>query len=86
MSTPLLLTARLKEGGKVRVHPLSQSKLPPGLPSLRQIQEARTIRLRETSAVGQAKSHGAEKGKQRDWLPLLLREALGTLHANLRAI
>lgn len=77
MSNALLLTAHLKEGAKIQLHALNQSKLPAGLPSLRQVQEARTVRVRELNAGLNKKISSAEKGKRRDWLPLLIREALG---------
>lgn len=78
VSNPVLLTARVKEGTKVQLHALNQSKLPAGLPSLRQVQEARTVRVREVTTSLSTRLPGSEKGKRRDWLPLLIREALGT--------
>ncbi|KAF7798284.1 hypothetical protein EIP86_009503 [Pleurotus ostreatoroseus] len=78
VSNPVLLTARVKEGAKVQLHALAQSKLPAGTPSLRQAQEARTVRMREITASLSKNLPGSEKGKRRDWLPLLIREALGT--------
>ena len=77
MSAPLLLTARLREGAKVDIHPLAQSKASRGYPALSQVQEARTVRLCESTVNASTQSSRAEKGKRRDWLPLLLREALG---------
>lgn len=72
------------EGDKVHLIALGGGKLPPGVPSLRQAQEARTIRVREIFLSGAprkntatSKSVDPEKGKRRDWLPLLVREALG---------
>lgn len=79
VSTSLRLTARLEVGAKVQVFPLSGaglSKLPPGLPSLRQIQEAATIRLTEIS-VSPTDTASRHEKKPRDWLCLLLRESLG---------
>lgn len=53
---------------------------PPGIPSIRQIQEAGTIRLKEILVhdheVTSAPS-GTRENKRRDWLNLLLRETLG---------
>lgn len=81
MSSGLLSTARLAEGSKARVYPLS-SKTPQWLTPLSRCEEARTIRLREISK-GEGSSFpkptDSTKGKNRDWLPLLLREALGML-------
>ncbi|KAG5653163.1 hypothetical protein H0H81_002005 [Sphagnurus paluster] len=66
-----------KPGDEVQAFSLSGvtfPKAPPGLPSLRHLQEAGTIRLKEISnPVSNVTSHTAE-GKQRDWLSLLLRE------------
>ncbi|KAG6853114.1 hypothetical protein C0991_006804 [Blastosporella zonata] len=79
VSTSLRLTAGLEEGHRVQVFALSGAtspKPPPGLPSLRQLQEAGIIRLREISSPPtNPTSHSAET-KQRDWLNLLLREHL----------
>ncbi|KAI0783501.1 AAA family ATPase [Abortiporus biennis] len=80
-STPLLLTAHLNEGDKVQIVPLNLSKLPPGFPSLKNAQEARTVHLKETNASSRlssatSKASEGDKGKRRDWLPLLIREAL----------
>lgn len=80
VSQALLSTARLEEGSKVRIHSLS-SKVPQWLPPLHRSQEARTIHLREISNDSSRladKVADAAKGKDRDWLPLLLRETLGT--------
>ncbi|KAF8073388.1 P-loop containing nucleoside triphosphate hydrolase protein [Lyophyllum atratum] len=77
--TSLRLTARLEAGDKVQIFPLSGiivPKPPPGLPSLRNLQEAGIIRLKEIrSPVPLLTSHTPEN-KQRDWLSLLLRESL----------
>ena len=81
MPTTHLLTARLTLGQRVQIFPLSDkssSALPPGLPSLRDIQEAGTIRLKEISSAPLASPNPPES-KQRDWLRLLLRELLGLL-------
>ncbi|KAF5374178.1 hypothetical protein D9615_008879 [Tricholomella constricta] len=81
--TSLRLTARLEIGDKVQIFPLSGPtfKPPPGLPSLRHLQEAGTIRLKEIpiSLPSNHTSHTPEK-KQRDWLTLLLRELLVDLN------
>lgn len=73
-----LLTARLTLGQKVQILPLpdkSSSTSSSSLPSLRDIREAGTIRLKEISSVPLVSPNPPE-GKQRDWLRLLLRESL----------
>ena len=86
--TTHILTARLTLGQKVQIFPLphkSSSTSLSGLPSLRDIQEAGTIRLKEISSITVASPNPPE-GKQRDWLRLLLRESLGLLlHAYAKA-
>lgn len=86
VSSSLLLTARLEAGQRARIVPLAgiaPSKLPPGLPSLRQVPDASTIRVHElltennqfvSSSASQA--HGK---KEKDWLALLIREVLTDL-------
>ncbi|KAG6811242.1 hypothetical protein H0H92_008412 [Tricholoma furcatifolium] len=77
--TSLRLTARLEVGDQVNVFPLSgaaSSKLPAGLPSLRSLQEAGTIRLKEISGPASNVTSHSSESKQRDWLNLLLREYL----------
>ncbi|KAG1739442.1 P-loop containing nucleoside triphosphate hydrolase protein [Suillus paluster] len=82
ISSSLFLTARLKEGTKVQVFDLSDQgtgRLPPGLPTLRDVEEAGTIRLREISIkapTSQDVANSQGKGKRRDWLTLILREYL----------
>ncbi|EMD39468.1 hypothetical protein CERSUDRAFT_111775 [Gelatoporia subvermispora B] len=82
-SLPLLLTAQVPDGSRVRICPLNTVKPPPGLPSLRQAQEARFVRLREVPlpgadlpVPGSSSSVESGKGKRRDWLTLSAREAL----------
>lgn len=79
MSSSLLLTAGLSEGSKTRVSPLSAAK-----PPLRDAKQAQSINLKEipeketeTSKNSSVKSTDFLKGKRRDWLTLLVREALG---------
>ncbi|EEB87687.1 hypothetical protein MPER_14884, partial [Moniliophthora perniciosa FA553] len=78
ISTSLLLTAQIEAGQQVQIHPLSatgKGNATIGLPSLRQVQEARSVRLR----VIDPSTEGKGKGKalqEKDWLPLLLRESL----------
>lgn len=79
MPSAHLLTARLTLGQKVQILPLpdkSSSTSSSSLPSLRDIREAGTIRLKEISSVPLVSPNPPE-GKQRDWLRLLLRESLG---------
>ncbi|KAL9710865.1 AAA+-type ATPase [Leucoagaricus gongylophorus] len=74
----LQLTARLEYGQNTHVFPLSgtaTSKLPPGIPSFRQAQEAMTIRLKEIS-TDDLSSRPIPLAKKKDWLDLLLREHL----------
>ncbi|EGN94544.1 hypothetical protein SERLA73DRAFT_77916 [Serpula lacrymans var. lacrymans S7.3] len=83
VSSSILLTAGLVEGTKVQIFPLTgkvSSKVPLGLPSLRDIREAGTIRFREISRSTSPSLNPTitrKKGKRRDWLSLLLREHLG---------
>ncbi|KAH7927650.1 AAA-domain-containing protein [Leucogyrophana mollusca] len=84
VSSSLLLTARLAEGTRVQIFPLSSkaaSKPPLGLPLLRDIQEASSIRFRELSRSSTKTQYtGAQgKGKRQDWLTLLLREHIVNL-------
>ncbi|CAL1713789.1 unnamed protein product [Somion occarium] len=86
VSSPHLLTARLAQGERVQLFQLNTAKSLPGLPSLRQAQEARTVHLKELSRTderldrsGASSSAHSDKGKRRDWLPLLIREALVNL-------
>ncbi|KAI0687036.1 AAA family ATPase [Earliella scabrosa] len=88
VSQPLLLSAKVSQGAKVNLFPLDAPKLPPGIPSLRHAELAQVIRVREvtdtesaaasSSKPSSSSSVAAEsgKGKRRDWLTLLLREAL----------
>ncbi|KAF4580724.1 AAA+-type ATPase [Pleurotus pulmonarius] len=69
-----------KVGAQARIYPLagpSSSTAAPGLPSLRQIQEARIIRFKETFPDGTIPSGSTSKSREnnhRDWLSLLIRE------------
>ncbi|KAG0701900.1 P-loop containing nucleoside triphosphate hydrolase protein [Suillus ampliporus] len=82
ISSSLFLTARLKEGTKVQLFDLSDQsagRLLPGFPTLRDVEEAGTIRLREISIKAPTTQHVTNsqgKGKRRDWLTLILREYL----------
>ncbi|KAG2127049.1 P-loop containing nucleoside triphosphate hydrolase protein [Suillus cothurnatus] len=82
ISSSLFLTARLKEGAKVQLFDMSDQgagKLPPGLPTMRDVEEVGTIYLRDISIrtrTMQNMANSEGKGKHRDWLTLLLREYL----------
>ncbi|KAG2038831.1 P-loop containing nucleoside triphosphate hydrolase protein [Suillus americanus] len=82
ISSSLFLTARLKDGAKVQVFDVSDQgagRPPPGLPTMRDVQEAAIICLRETSIRTRTMPNTANsqgKGKHGDWLTLLLREHL----------
>lgn len=76
-------------GQRAQIFPLSglaATKLPPGLPSLKHIKEAGTIRLKELLTEDNVAAHSASSSKdqQNEWLNLALREILGEL--NLRNI
>jgi len=85
----LLLTARISEGSKVVIYPLSTqiaTKRLAWLPSLQAAQHASFVQLREIDANGApliVPNSGAQKisdkGKQRNWLTLLVRESLGII-------
>jgi AAA family ATPase len=87
-TTTLLLTARISEGSKVVIYPLSAqnaTKRSRWLPSLQAAQHADTVQLREIDANGappilpiSGSQKISDKGKQRNWLTLLIRESLGT--------
>lgn len=85
ISSSVLLTAGLAAGQRARIFPLSglaSVKLPPGVPSLRNVQEAGTIRLREILTEGAAppaNNASGSKTQQHHWLSLAAREILGTV-------
>ncbi|KAF8187739.1 AAA family ATPase [Pholiota molesta] len=82
VSSSLLLTAGLASGQRARVFPLSglaSVKLPPGTPSLRNVQEAGSIRLREILIEGRGPQVSIASGsnnQQPHWLNLAAREIL----------
>ncbi|KIM36568.1 hypothetical protein M413DRAFT_449106 [Hebeloma cylindrosporum] len=83
ISSSLLLTAGLAVGQRARIFPLSglasTTKPPPGLPSLRQAEEASSIRLREIPSqdvVLKASRSSGTKSEHVDWLRLAAREVL----------
>lgn len=77
-----MLTARLQDGSDACITALHDKTFPLWLSSSQIIPATETVKLREVDSRGapiqpmkvQTK---AEKGKGRDWLSLLLREALG---------
>lgn len=83
VSSSFLLTAGLTSGQRARVFPLSglaSVKLPPGIPSLRNVQEAGSIRLREIligGRVPQVSIASGSNNQQPHWLNLAAREILG---------
>jgi len=89
ISSSLLLTAGLVVGQRARIFPLSgfasTAKLPPWLPSLRQAQEAASVRLREIptqyNSLHVGRSSGSES-QHNDWLRLSAREVLGGVFRN----
>lgn len=81
VSSSLLLTARLSEGSRVKLYPLSAAaKLPRGLPSLRQAQEAGAVVLAEVPDISNQAVRLSDKTKasekRKDWLSLFVRELL----------
>ena len=84
----LLLTARISEGSQVVIFPLSaQNAIDRSmwLPSLQAAQHADTVQLREIDTNGaplirpiSGSQKISDKGKQRNWLTLLVRESMGT--------
>lgn len=85
VSPPLLLTAKVSQGSKVSLIALGSSKVPPGAPSLRHAELAQAVRVKEvfceqgsqaSSSKVPSKSTDHRKGNRRDWLTLLVREAL----------
>ncbi|RPD56727.1 AAA family ATPase [Lentinus tigrinus ALCF2SS1-7] len=88
ISPPLLLTARLSKGSKVSVLPLDAPKLPAGIPSIRRAEMAQRIRVKEVfqeqdaalssvpNASASPKESGSGSSRRRDWLTLMIREAL----------
>ncbi|KAJ4485921.1 AAA family ATPase [Lentinula aciculospora] len=81
VSTALLLTAQLESGQQVSVFPLSVSttlKSPTKFMPINKAKDASIIRLKEVPIPNQASTSSLKKNeKEKDWLPLLLRESLG---------
>ncbi|KAJ3811060.1 P-loop containing nucleoside triphosphate hydrolase protein [Lentinula aff. lateritia] len=83
LSTALLLTAQLESGQQASVLPLTHpttSKPPVKLPTIKQSKDATIIRLKEVPIPNKASTSSMKKSheKEKDWLPLLLRESLGS--------
>ncbi|KAJ3989582.1 AAA family ATPase [Lentinula detonsa] len=81
LSTALLLTAQLEPGQHASVFALSSSttsKPPARLPSIKQVKDATIVKLKEVAIPDQASTSSTKKSneKEKDWLPLLLRESL----------
>ncbi|KAJ3853125.1 P-loop containing nucleoside triphosphate hydrolase protein [Lentinula lateritia] len=81
LSTALLLTAQLESGQQASVFPLTYpitSKPPVKLPTIKQSKDATIIRLKEVPIPNKASTSSMKKSheKEKDWLPLLLRESL----------
>ncbi|KAH8984441.1 AAA family ATPase [Lactarius akahatsu] len=82
----LLLTSRILEGSSIVIYPLgaqNTTKRPTWLPSLRAVQHADTVQLCEIDTNGaplitpiSGSQTLSDKGKQRNWLTLLVRESL----------
>ncbi|KAH9015299.1 AAA family ATPase [Lactarius hengduanensis] len=82
----LLLTSRILEGSSVVIYPLgaqNTTKRPTWLPSLQAVQHADTVQLCEIDTNGaplitpiSGSQTLSNKGKQRNWLTLLVRESL----------
>lgn len=70
------MTAGLALGGDARIYPLGGS-LPRGVPHLRQIQGAGTIRIAVKTQGKRGTGTKLSDGKPRDWLTLLVKEELG---------
>ncbi|KAJ3882723.1 P-loop containing nucleoside triphosphate hydrolase protein, partial [Lentinula edodes] len=83
LSTALLLTAQLESGQQASIFPLTgptTSKPPVKLPTIKQSKDAGIIRLKEVPIPNKASTSSMKKSheKEKDWLPLLLRESLGS--------
>ncbi|KAJ3769376.1 AAA family ATPase [Lentinula raphanica] len=80
LSTALLLTAQLEPGQHASVLSLSTPttiKSPIRLPSIKQVKDAKIVRLKEIGIPNQASTSSTKLDlPKKDWLPLLLRESL----------
>ena len=70
------MTAGLALGGDARVYPLS-GNVPRGIPPLRKVQGAGTIRVTTKTHGKRDAGTRLSDGKPRDWLTLLVKEELG---------
>ncbi len=73
VSSSLALTARLETGSRARLIPLTGPKTSLGVPSLRQAQEAVSIKLQE---IGSQYGDDKHTKNPKDWLALLVREVI----------
>ncbi|KAI5119492.1 hypothetical protein M0805_009516 [Coniferiporia weirii] len=73
LSASQMLSANLLEQTQVQITPLTDKTRNTGLPSLRDVREARSIAVRETS---EPSSEALEDTKKPDWLTLYIREVL----------
>ena len=71
------MTADLRLGNDARIYPLS-GNVPSGLPALRQVQEAGTVRVAVKAQGKHVRGPNLSRGKPRDWLTLLVKEELGS--------
>lgn len=78
------MTTGLEPGSDTRIHPLS-GNVPSGVPALRQVQEAGTVRIALRTQGKHVKGPKLSDGKPRDWLTLLAKEELGSCPPFLRA-
>ncbi|KAF8916979.1 AAA family ATPase [Mucidula mucida] len=76
VSSSLALTARLETGSRARLIPLTGPKTSLGVPSLRQAQEAVSIKLQE---IGSQYGDDKHTKNPKDWLALLVREVITDL-------
>ena len=70
------MTTGLALGGDARIYPLN-GNVPCGLPPLRQVREAGTIRVAVKTHGKRDAGTKLSDGKPRDWLTLLVKEELG---------
>jgi len=70
------MTAGLALGGDARIYPLGDN-VPHGVPPLRQVREAGTVRIAVKTQGKRDTDPKLSDGKPRDWLTLLVKEELG---------
>ena len=77
---PLALAAQVTEVANIQLIAPNSSALPPWLSQAKKHREARYVRVRERQAEASGRAGlplDDNKGKRKDWLPLLIREHLG---------